>query len=70
MKVTIDNCTVAIPTVTLNIAYQQGQIASEQAYDRSDNPYTTGIFHEWWDGGYCDSFDELIGAHLIGRPDK
>lgn len=48
---------------TTDDCYQQGQAAASQGFRRLDNPYPVGtIPREWWDGGYLNETDELLGT--------
>ncbi|MGI9459379.1 MAG: hypothetical protein ACR2NF_05225 [Pirellulales bacterium] len=40
--------------------YEQGQASASQGVRRESNPYPDGTQQrEWWDGGYCDDYDEI-----------
>lgn len=46
----------------LEACNEQGEAAGDQAYGRDQNPYRKGTqSYEWWDAGWCESTDELIG---------
>jgi ribosome modulation factor len=43
-------------------AYDEGYVASEQAYPRESNPYQVWTAaHEWWDAGWSQALDDLCG---------
>lgn len=46
----------------LDACYEQGACSADQARPRESNPYAAGTKEAaWWDGGWCQSGDDLCG---------
>jgi hypothetical protein len=54
----------AVPAFTdIDDCLQQGEAAACQGYCRDINPYPiVTSMHEWWDQGWCSSYDQLTGG--------
>ena len=62
LQTTTQNLYIDPVFTALNDCFQQGEAAGDQAYGRDQNPYPEGTAkHEWWDGGWSNSYDELCG---------
>jgi hypothetical protein len=63
LRIMTENLYVKDAFTNLDDCYEQGQLASSQAFPLHRNPYPAGTSrHEFWESGHQNETDELCGT--------